>query len=267
MGSESLVGVWKDKDSKMELNDEILTIYFGALNEPKNLSEIAEDLYGEEKKDSVRTIYSRSKALQQMLDHEYLSAEKDGNWKYQSNKDKLLEVITHLFKYEDKNQEALRVEAEDEETIENIFGRSEVLRLFENERLQKVLGEKVSDAEKQLSMYVKILYMSLAGARIVVEDLDFKEGQNVRVREEGLENLKQMTRLINFASRESPLRIGPIFQIIIEEVPQIDLMDIPRTESPQIKSYASMATKFIENMMNKDIGDMVEAQESSLGAA
>jgi len=247
----------------MELNSEKLAIYFGTFNKPGTLSQVAEDLY-EDKKNSARTAFSRKKALEEMLDEDLLTARKHGKWKYEANKDRLEEIICGLLEYENAEEghdDSFSVDKIDVETLGKIFRNENITRFFENDKLSNILGSKVSEAKKQMSMYVKLLYVSLSGARILVEDIDLPEAQHVTLKQEGIERLEKMIELVNFASKQSPLRIGPIFEEIIREAPKIDIMQLPRTTDSQVEEYANEAKFMVERMIGSDIESMVRVDE------
>jgi hypothetical protein len=253
----------------MNLNSEKLAIYFGTLNKPGTLSQVAEELYGE-KKDSARTAFSRKKALEEMLEENLLEARKNGRWKYSANKDVLEEIICGLLEYEnteEDHEESFSVDKINTETLGEMFRDEQVFQFFKNQKLSKILGETVSETKKQLSMYIKLLYITLAGARIVVEDIDLSKGKSVSLKKEGIEKLQNMIELINFASKESPLRIGPIFEEIVKEAPKIDIMQLPRTDDTKVNQYANKAKMMIEQLTGSDIESLIEIHEGQTAVA
>lgn len=243
----------------MKLDNEMMVIYFGTFQHPKNLSEVAEELYAD-RKDSVRTSFSRKKALEKMLEEELITAKKKDGWKYKANEEKLPLILEPLLEHEIDEIDELNMTEADLETLELMFENSDIRSLLENEKLDRILGSELSEARKQLSTYIKLLYVTLAGARIVFEDLSEAGNEKITLSDESAERLEGMLRLINFVSSESPLRIAEMFDEIMKTGRKIDLMELPRSHSKMINDLADRAKMFIEKLTGEDISNMVNKE-------
>lgn len=246
---------------EMQLSNEELVIYFGTYLQPKNLSQVAEDLYSEEKKDSVRSSFSRKKALEKLMQKNLIDAEKNGDWRYKANGEKMEEILFSLMKNSGEEFNRIELTEKDVRTIREMFDLKEVRRYFENDKLSNILGDKLSEAKKQLSTYIKMIYITLAGSRVLIEDLNIADAENIRISKESEEQMRQLVSLVNFMAQNSTIRVGAIFNEIMEGAVCINLMSIPKTESQQIIKLSEKAKLFIEST-SIDIENMVEVADS-----
>lgn len=233
-----------------EFTNEEFLLYFGTLEKERNISEVAEDLFGEERKSSVRSSISGKDADEKLMEKGLLQPKKEGRWKYKANENKLSSVLIPLLKYEDEQSElpAFSKIEDEEEVLQEMFVGENMRNFFKSKYLNEILTSKVSDTREQLSFYFKMLTLMLGSTRKLLRESD-KTPKAITINREKIEMIEDFLSFA-FSVYEDELRdLKKVYQILKEVAPTLNLKEFrPFDNQKMINKQYEMLDKVIENM-------------------
>lgn len=162
----------------MEFTDGECLMYLGCLHEKKNVSEVAETFYPD-KQNSVRSAISRNDAVDELVGSGYLSKKKNGSWKYLAAEEKLGEFVVSMLEENYTRDPAPRIDRQDFDAIQEIFGKDEVKELLRPEKIRQVMTETFSDSKRTISFYIKWVFMFLMLSKHKEENISDEEMQEM----------------------------------------------------------------------------------------
>lgn len=214
------------------LNNEELLMYFGCLQEKRNISEVAEALFPD-KANSVRVSISNKDADEKLMEKGYLEARKNGSWKFKSNEEKLGEIIAQLLSYEgsDEGFPTFEDASEEEDKLREMFQDEGMFRFFRTEYLSSIMGEKVSKTTPKLSFYLKAITLIIGSNRVLIKRLNDREKGPLTISLEQLNTIRGGLEMLFSMFPDELANLKTVFEILEELAPGINITSLPPLES------------------------------------
>lgn len=245
--------VTKMKNNTLE-NEELL-VYFGSLEEAKNVTQIAEYFYPGNK-NSVRSSISRKKALDQLIENEFIEPKKrEGGWVYEADKSKLSDVLFDLLTSEYEEMPSAEIKETDKEKIQDMFTSEGVENFTRLENIKRILGSKLSHTKRKLSTYFKTVFWTVGGARKLaedIEDVNLLSAENLTINKDAIKTARELFEFADSISPEEFIDMKPLFDVMMENAPYVNVMEVEVVETERTKNIAEKSKFFLKEVLGKD---------------
>lgn len=237
------------------LENEELLVYFGSLEEAKNVSQIAEYFYPDNK-NSIRSSISRKNALDQLINNEFIEAKKqEGGWVYKADKSKLSDVLFDLLTSEYEEMPSTKLKDSDKETLQDMFTSEGVENFTRSKNIKRILGKKLSHTKRKLSAYFKTVFWTIGGARKLAEDIEDNEllsAENLAINEDAIKTARELFEFVDSISPEEIIDMKPLFTVMMENAPYVNVKKVEVVETETTKNIAEKSKFFLKEVLDKD---------------